>query len=293
MKPFRPGAALAALAPLLLLASGCASNPLPTARQGIPDPGPAPLSAVPAQPLDPALLSPTEAAYRIGPGDQLRVQATGHLPAEADVTVGPDGKIYFEYLAGIDVSGMTLPEAGGRVAADLGKFEREKPHVALFLRRAVSQQVWMLGRLASPGVYALDRPTTLLGAVAGAGGLEVDTSGGGARSESADLSGSFLIRNGHVVPVDFERLLRDGDQSQNVYLEADDFVFIPSLRSSRIHVLGAVLQPRTERFGGQLTLVQAIALAGGTIPEACLPNVAGHPRPGRPRSHARADLPPD
>ena len=132
----------------------------------------------------------------------------------------------------------------------------------------------MLGRLNNPGVYALGGPTSLLDAVAGAGGFGVSAQAGGSYSEAADLSRSFLIRGGHIVPVDFEKLIRDGDLSQNVYLQPDDFIYVPSLRSSEVHVLGAVLQPRSERMAGPLTLVQAIALAGGTVPGACLPNVA-------------------
>jgi polysaccharide biosynthesis/export protein len=82
------------------------------------------------------------------------------------------------------------------------------------------------------------------------------------------------VRDGRIVPVDFQSLLRGGDLSQNVYLQPGDFVYVPSLRSAQVHVLGAVLQPRSERMTGAMTVVQAIALAGGTVPTACLPNVA-------------------
>jgi protein involved in polysaccharide export with SLBB domain len=254
--------------------TGCESNSLPIAKEGIPPPVVADLNAIPAQPLDPAMLQPPESAFRLGPGDELHIEEAGNLIAEANVTVGPDGKIYYEFLPGIDVEGLSLAEARDRIGNELAKFVREKSHVALSLRKVVSQQVWMLGRLSSPGVYALNGPTTLLDAVAGAGGLGVNTAEGGARSESADLTRSFLVRDGHFIPVDFERLLRDGDLSQNVYLQPDDFIFVPSLLSSQVHILGAVLQPRSEKLAGSLTLIQAIALAGGTVPEACLPNVA-------------------
>jgi protein involved in polysaccharide export with SLBB domain len=109
--------------------------------------------------------------------------------------------------------------------------------------------------------------------MAQAGGLAVDTTAGG-YSETADLGRSFLIRDGHFIPVDFQRLLRDGDLSQNVFLQPGDFVFVPSLHNAQVHVLGAVLQPRSEAMLGPLTLVQAIALARGTVPQACLSNVA-------------------
>lgn len=270
----RPSTRISLIAACAALLAGCENNQLPVARQGIPAPEAANLDAAPPQPIDPSLLQPPESAFRLGPGDVLHVEVAGNPVPEADVAVGPDGKIYYEFLPGIDVDGLSLADARSRIERELGPLVLEKPQVSLTLRRVVSQKYWMLGRLSNPGVYTLDQPTTLLEAVAGAGGLGVSKSESGPSSESADLSKSFLIRDGRFVPVDFERLLRDGDLSQNVYLQPDDFIFVPSLRSAEVHVLGAVLQPRSERFSGSLTLVQAIALAGGSVPQACLPNVA-------------------
>ena len=263
-----------ALAAGLLLLSGCDTVPLPVATEGIPPPEMAAMSAPPAPALEPALLQPPETDFRLGPGDQLEIEVMGDTSTLAPATVGPDGKIYYYILPGLDVWGLTLPEARGLVADALGKFVRGKPSVMLVLQSVASQQVWLMGRLSSPGVYSLGRPTTLLDAVAQAGGLAVSNPFGGTPSESADLSRTFLIRNGHLVPVDFERLLHEGDLSQNVYLQPGDFVFMPSLHSAQVHVVGAVVQPRSVRMAGALTLVQAIALAGGAEPEAYLQNVA-------------------
>src|SRR6185369_7860038 len=70
------------------------------------------------------------------------------------------------------------------------------------------------------------------------------------------------------------QLLHEGALSQNVYLQSDDFIFLPSTRTPQIHILGAVVQPHSERMSGALTVVQAIALSGGTERDACLTNVA-------------------
>ena len=204
----------------------------------------------------------------------------GDLATRSTVTVGPDGKIYYYLLPGLDVWGLTLPEASARLGDELKKYIREKPVVSLTLRVVASQRVWVLGRINSPGIYTLAGPTTLLEAVAQAGGLSSSSPsanaslGGGGGSESADLSRSFLIRRGRVLPVDFQQLLHDGALSQNVYLQPDDFIFLPSARTPQIHILGAVIQPHTERMTGSLTVVQAIALSGGTERDACLTNVA-------------------
>lgn len=253
---------------------GCTGGSLPVARQGIQAPTIADLREQPSLPLDPALLQAPTQEYRLGPGDKLEIEGMGDISTLTPVTVGPDGKIYYSILPGIDLWGLTLAEARERIADEMKKYFREKPVVSLALRSVGSQQVWLLGRVANPGIYSLGRPTSLLDALAQAGGPGVVTPAEGAPTETADLSRSFLVREGHIVPVDFERLLHDGDLTQNVYLKPDDFIFIPSLRSAQVHVLGAVVQPRSERMAGALTLVQAIALAGGTEPRACLPNVA-------------------
>jgi polysaccharide export outer membrane protein len=272
--PSIPPRLLPVLVAGLALLSGCDNVPLPVATQGMPAPEMADMTAPAAAPLDPALLQPATTDFHIGPGDRLEIETMGDISTLATVTVGPDGRIYYYILPGIDVWGLTLPQAREAVAEAMNKFVRAKPSVMLVLQSVASQQVWLMGRLSSPGVYSLGRPTSLLDAVAQAGGLAVSNPAGGTPSESADLSRSFLIRNGHLVPVDFERLLRDGDLSQNIYLQPGDFVFMPSLRSAQVHVVGAVVQPRSVRMAGSMTLIQAIALAGGSEPQAYLQNVA-------------------
>jgi polysaccharide biosynthesis/export protein len=280
------GAFIAMIAASLF--SGCESNTLPTAMPGIPDATPvasAMTEAAPVAPLDPALLQAPTTPFRLGPGDQVDIELVGEPSSGATVTVGPDGKIYYYLLPGLDVWGLTLPEARDRLDRELRKYIRELPVVTLSLRTQASQRFWMLGRVGNPGVYTLDGPTSLLDALAQAGGLAsvvAQTTGaagssagaGSSNLENADLSRSFIIRQGHFLPVDFQRLLREGDLSQNIYLQPNDFIFLPSSHSARVHVLGAVVRPQSERTSGALTLAESIALAGGTEPQACLSNVA-------------------
>jgi polysaccharide export outer membrane protein len=91
--------------------------------------------------------------------------------------------------------------------------------------------------------------------------------------QSADLQHSFIIRQGRLLPVDFQRLLQ-GDLSQNIFLQPDDFVYLPSAVTQEVHVLGAVGQPKAIGFTGQLSLISAIARAGGTVKDAYLSHVA-------------------
>jgi polysaccharide export outer membrane protein len=81
----------------------------------------------------------------------------------------------------------------------------------------------------------------------------------------ADLRRAFIIRKGKRLPVDFYRLLKDGDMSQNIYLESDDFVYFPAAGAREVYVLGAVNSPRAVTYNDEMTLVSAIAGAFGTL----------------------------
>lgn len=239
-------------------------------------------------PLDPSLLQLPTTPYRLGPGDELEVEVLGDVDTRSDTVVGPDGKIYFYILPGIDVWGLTVAQARAKIEDGLHQFIRERQPVSVTLKLAASERVWILGRLNKPGVYPLTGPTTLLEAISEAGGLSprsavsslagpvAMTTGAGtnASDEAADLSRAFVIRKGRLLRVDFAKLLREGDLSQNIYLQPDDFIYLPGGNGGTIHVLGAVFTPRAVESTSQLTLVRAIAEAGGTIKDAYLSHVA-------------------
>ena len=227
------------------------------------------------------LTTPTN-IFTLGPGDKLEIEihydSTGTADAGAAdpttkslTTVGPDGKIYFYLLPGIDVWGMTLSEARNTLEKELAKYDKSKPTISITLRGVESKRFWVLGRVTSPGIYPMSGPTTLLEAVTMAGGT---TRAAGSSEDSADLRHSFLIRDGKVLPVDFSRLFVQGDMSQNVYLQPDDFVYFPSLGSKSVYLLGALGLPQALPFREDLSLISAIATAGGPMKGAHLSQVA-------------------
>ena len=253
---------------------------------------PAPATAM--APLDQALLQRPNLEYRLGPGDAIMIEIVGDLTTRSRTTVGPDGKIYFNVLPGIDVWGMTISQARDRIVQEMQKFVREPQPISITLLSAESQRIWVLGRLNKPGVYRLSGPMTLLEAISeaggpspaaafatmaggmtgGAGGFGMAATSRKGTDEAADLGRAFVIRQGRMLPVDFQKLLREGDMSQNIYLQPDDFVYLPSGRVGSVHVLGAVSGPRALDYQNQLTLVQSIAQAGGTLRDAYPSHVA-------------------
>ena len=221
--------------------------------------------------INPAWLQPSTNEFRLGPGDHVDIDMIGGGQGPQPALVGPDGKVYFDLLPGISVWGLTLTQTRDALQAQLSHFYKN-PRVSVSLREVRSSRVWILGRLNAPGIYALETPMTILDAVTRAGGLYT-AQFTGTTEELADLQHSFLLRHGKYIPVDFRKLIHDGDLSQNVYLEADDFLYLPSALATEIYVLGAVGEPRTVSFKDQVTLSSAIANARGTTPDAWLGEV--------------------
>lgn len=273
-------ALVAGLATILLF-SGCASLKKRFARLKPEPPPPARFEPTPVEglpPVDPALLQRPDTEFRLGPGDELEIEVLGDVDTRSRTVVGPDGKIYFFLLPGIDVWGLTLTEARDRIADEMQRFVRESQPISITLRNIQSQRIWLLGRVNRPGVYPISGPITLLEAIAEAGGpasatvntsisgnVIVGTNDRGAADEAGDLRRAFVIRDGRLVRVDFESLLRRGDIAQNIYLQSGDVVYIPSASSNSVHVLGAVNAPSTLDYRGQMSLAEAVSKAGGAI----------------------------
>jgi protein involved in polysaccharide export with SLBB domain len=228
-------------------------------------------------------LNPPTNRFTLGPGDSLEIEILGDASTRATNAVGPDGKIYYYLLPGLDVWGLTLPDTRALIEHELMKYVRDQPQVSVMLHGVESRRVWLLGRLSKPGVYPMAAPMALLEALSVAGGPSSSASlasvGGGPAGaafsmEVADLRRSFVMRNGEVLPVDFNRLLKGGDLSQNIYLQPDDFVYVPGATAREVFVLGAVLLPRPVAYRERMSLVSAIANAQGTIKNAYLSHVA-------------------
>jgi polysaccharide biosynthesis/export protein len=142
-----------------------------------------------------------------------------------------------------------------------------RPQVSIDLVESLSQRVWILGRVSSPGMYPIERPMRILDAVTGAGGF-FSSALSGTSQELADLSHSFLIRKGEVLPVDMQALFKDGDMSQNIYLQPSDYLYFPSSLNNEIYVLGAVKQSRPVGFTADMNIIAAVAAGHGFTSDA-------------------------
>ena len=251
------------IACLLLLAPG--ARLLPAAESAAPPPagGASPSLSVTA----PIKRAEWQQRLTLGPGDLLNLQLFD-MPdtAKTEVPIGPDGRISFLQARDITAAGLTIDELRAKMDEALAKYY-QNPRTIIAPAAFHSKKYYVLGAVIAKGVYAFDRPLTVIEAVARAGGMATGLYGRDT-VELADLGHSFLVRNGQRVPVDFERLFQHGDLSQNVPLEPDDFLYFALANANDIYVLGQVTAPGVAAFLPRTSAMSVIAARGGFTPEA-------------------------
>jgi len=211
---------------------------------------------------DPAQRAPWQQRLTLGPGDLLNLSVFGQPElTQLQVPVGPDGRISYLEAQNIMAAGLTVDEFRTALNLELGKF-RSAPEVIVIPAAYRSKKYYVLGAVGKKGAFPLNRPMTIIEAVSQADGLEMGVTD---RSEVvlADLSRSFIARQGKHLPVDFEKLFLEGDLSQNIALEPDDYLYFPSGERPQIYVLGEVRFPGALVFSPHTSTLEAIAVRGG------------------------------
>ena len=203
----------------------------------------------------------------LGPSDILNIWIYGRKDTlRSQVAVGPDGRLNYLQADGVMAAGLTIDELRAELNKRLASQYRNVK-VIVTPSEFRSKRYFLLGAVMDRGAYPLEQPTTIMEAIAKARGiatglLEQNT------VEIADLERAFLMRRGRPAPVDFVALFNQGDLSQNIYLEPDDYLYFPSSTLNEVYVLGAVSTPGTMGVSDKSSLLGAITTRGGFTEKA-------------------------
>ncbi|MFN9408690.1 MAG: polysaccharide biosynthesis/export family protein [Akkermansiaceae bacterium] len=202
------------------------------------------------------------ARYELGPGDVINFSLFGRPELDRPgFRVAPDGTISYLQAQNINVNGLTLDETRLQIEKAL-QDHFKSPRVIITPQEVGSKRFTILGKVVRRGAVTLERPITLVEAIANAGGIET---GLFERKtvELADLVRSFIARGGKRLPVDFRKLLNEGDMKQNIEVEPNDFIYIASTISNDYYVIGAVNNPGVQGMTPDASVVSAITRRGG------------------------------
>lgn len=108
--------------------------------------------------------------YRIGPEDVLHISVWGNEELTRDATVRPDGKISLPLLQDIQAEGLTAEELSEVIHQKLLGYVKS-PDVAVIVTEINAPKVFVIGNVIKPGPYPLRSDTSILQALALAGGF--------------------------------------------------------------------------------------------------------------------------
>ncbi len=192
--------------------------------------------------------------YVIGAADLVAISVLDNKDLDTVVAVAPNGKITVPLVGDVQAAGLTVSELNSKLTQEFAK-KVKAPQVTVTLREVNSYRIYFVGRVARPGVLTSKSEVRLLQALAMAGGLV----------DGADLSMAYVARGAQRLPVDFGKLIRDGDLSQNVVMEPDDTVVISDNPLNVVYVMGEVRSPGMLPFMKERdwTALKAVAAVGG------------------------------
>ena len=167
--------------------------------------------------------------YKLRPGDVLSIVVLGYEEfAPPNIGAGgppgfwvrPDGYFSFPLIGDVSVQDQTIGTLTETLRVRLSEY-LVTPKVTVNLARLGGTRVYVLGEVAKPGSYEIEKAHNLLDAITAAGGPTKD----GAKRNV------YVVRRsepGKYQKVNLHAVLTKGDQSQNVILNEGDSVYLTS-----------------------------------------------------------------
>lgn len=195
----------------------------------------------------------------LGAGDTVRITAYRYPDLTTEARLSEKGDVNLPLIGQVRLEGMTPEEAGKHIAERMKKGNfLLNPQIGVAVLEARSRQVSVLGFVTNPGRYVLDGTSARLSdVIALAGGLQPTASdtvivqrNSGGKSESLN--------------VDLASIIQGGDAVKNIDIRSGDSIFVP--RAPVFYIYGEVTRGGAYRLEPDMTVTQAIALAGGITP---------------------------
>jgi polysaccharide export outer membrane protein len=163
----------------------------------------------------------TDEKYLIGPGDIIAVNVWKEPDVSRAVPVRSDGRISLPLVGEVQASGVSPKGLEREIALRLQNYISD-PEVTVIVQEMRSQRFNILGQVIKPGSYLLTGSTTVLDAIAMAGGFR----------DFAKQRSIYVLRvrpDGiqEKLPFNYKEVIKGSYSAKNVKLEPRDTVVVP------------------------------------------------------------------
>ncbi|MBS9475703.1 polysaccharide biosynthesis/export family protein [Ancylobacter radicis] len=170
-------------------------------------------------------------AYRIGPGDKLKIKYFLTREMDEELTVSPDGTVAPRAVGQLKVEGLTLAGAQ-EVVRRASKAELADQKVVIALEDPVSAKVYIGGMVERPGPYNLSEMR--------AGTLQSILTAGGFTEDARTVQVAIIRRGPDNMPmlrlVNVKDIIQTGFTLDDVQLVAGDIIYVPRSSVSELNV---------------------------------------------------------
>lgn len=216
-------------------------------------------------------------SYQIGPDDVLDIRVFNRPQLSRDaVRVDGRGMITMPLIQEVNAACKTERGLADEIATRYLKYQRN-PQVDVFIKEYKSKPVAVIGAVNSPGQFQLQRRVRLFELLAFAGGPH-DRAGRvvqvihtmsrsicqPASPSAANTDSAEALEDSPVEQYDLNEM-RQGSAQSNPFAQPGDIVTV--LEAAQAYVVGNVLRPIAIPLKEPVTISQAIAIAGGTMPD--------------------------
>jgi len=164
---------------------------------------------------------PHDDGFIIGNGDRLSVSVWKQPDLSRSLPVRSDGKISLPLIGEVQAAGETPLKLEQEITSKLQPYLAQ-PEVTVIVEQINSEKFNILGRVAKPGAYPLVNPTTVLDAIALAGGCR----------DFAKQKNIYILRRHSDgtesrLPFNYQEVIKGKNTAQNIELEPHDTVVVP------------------------------------------------------------------
>jgi len=154
--------------------------------------------------------------YVIGAEDILMIRVWREPDLSGPVGVRPDGKISLPLIGELQAAGVTPEKLAEKITEGFSKYVAS-PEVMVQVASVNSKKYFISGEVMRPGSYPLVVPTTVLEALAIAGGFR----------DYADRKKIMILRGPKRYSFNYTEVVKGKNLLQNILLESGDHIIVP------------------------------------------------------------------
>ena len=168
-----------------------------------------------------AAKKPHDASFVIGNDDLLAINVWKEPDISRSIPVRSDGRISLPLVGELQATGRTPLQLEQDIASKLRNYIAE-PEVTVMVQEIRSERINILGQVTKPGSYSLELATTVLDAIAAAGGFR----------DFANQKGIYILRQNpgggqSRIAFNYKKVIKGKTPQQDITLEPRDTIVVP------------------------------------------------------------------